>query len=646
MFWASDRSGLIKAVFDSLTVVNPAESSSCDTRLQSAQSADLSQSPRSESAWTMLAVILITRSAVGLSEQSIVTATVNDTPHLDEQLRELSLAGDAQNVGRPPASSTRAVDGMRAFADSFEKAISAVCRSSKAPAWPSVTISLLFVVHLASTTHSRVAWEAQLPWEALLKLFAAVPEDETRAISKHKAQRQCIGPPLPEDWCIRGSAWLGAGKSSLFPSAIWTQSQRARQGRELPCSEGDMLDEHYEASSMPSHAGGPGHGNVLSPTLPEGHKADKVLAAAFEDTDEQYLTRLRWRRVAWCAARLCKKVVGLKLDADSGTISMSRSLRRRMGLPVSDDVEAGAISEEESEVTQSDTGPSDLDEPSTIYTSAQQQQRRSAGAADKEQPRDDFPSLQQASAGRSRAVSGEDQLSVRLPAAAHARWDSDTAVYAVPGYTSIVVDAQMLVNGFKLVEAMVRSKRWIVIVPLAAVTELDRTSKTSTAAESAASASAVLQSLEQLVKTHSSVLKIQTSRGNYLRDLSLRAEDLEYSGSSSNTNNNNNSASPPSSSAQHSHARTPRGVDDVVVAAGRWQVEHWLDRRQLLLPGALSANEKSKKLDGKWKDAKVLLVSDNKILRAQGRTKGLSVASFRELEMVILADPHTLYEAS
>ena len=296
---------------------------------------------------------------------------------------------------------------------------------------------------------------------------------------------------------------------------------------------------------------------------------------------------------------------------------MSTAMRRRVGLSVAN---AQDDDDAENDPFQSDSDVSEADEPAMMTgKGTSQSQKGSTNSKSHQSATEDFPSLQQSRPKNAAAQSSS-----------HTRLENDNAVYAVPGYTSIVFDAQLLLHGYQLVQSMLQSKRWIVVIPLAVITELDRLAKPGSS-EDPSKASTVLASLEQLVKTHNSVLKIQTSRGNYLRDLSLRAEDLEYANSGSGTSN----------SAQHSHSKIPRGLDDVIVAAGKWQIDNWLDRRQLLLPGVLSAEERTKKLEGKWKDAKVLLVSDNKILRAQGRAKGLNVASYQELEKAIQADPPT-----
>lgn len=522
---------------------------------------------------------------------------------------------------------------MAALSLSFATALDAVRKQpegSRDPGWPYVTVLLTFVTRLATVPGGSFPIESGLPWDALLRLFSDIPAPVSATLQSLRAKKQAPGRPLPEDWCIRGSAWLGSGKGALFSTSFFSQPLASHaDGRSLPASEGEMLDEHFEGSSMPAHAGGP--------STAAGDHQTEAQAQSEPDSDVpaelNILQRARWERIAWCAARLAKKVRGVHFDPQTRAVSMSNAMRVRVGLPTSA-LETDEAHSEQSASESNSAAESDNDQASAeALSSALQKCGIGTGTAATVTMKEDFPSLQQA----------RPMPANKASTGAHTRWENDTAVHAVPGYTSIVLEAQILLTGFALVSSMVGSKRWIVVIPLAVITELDRISRLSPSADaqsaiSPAMAQSVLPQLEQLVKTHHSVLKVQTSRGNYLRDLSMRSEDLEYSGGSGSAST--------SATAQHAYSRIPRGVDDVVVAAAKWQVENWLDRRQLLPPGTLSPEERARKLEGKLKEAKVLLVSDSKNLRAQGRAKGLSVASFAELEKVVLADRQTDYQPS
>lgn len=113
--------------------------------------------------------------------------------------------------------------------------------------------------------------------------------------------------------------------------------------------------------------------------------------------------------------------------------------------------------------------------------------------------------------------------------------------------------------------------------------------------------------LTSLMSDAGATLKIVTSRGNYLRDLTQRSEDIDFGPGVSRT------------------------IDDVIVRAGIWEKEHWMDRRGLLHPSA--GVDRSQPI--KSNVVKVLLVSNDRNLRLKGRAKGLDVAAPAELEILV-----------
>jgi protein SMG6 len=61
------------------------------------------------------------------------------------------------------------------------------------------------------------------------------------------------------------------------------------------------------------------------------------------------------------------------------------------------------------------------------------------------------------------------------------------------------------------------------------------------------------------IRTFSTSLKVQTSKGNYLATLNVRTEEVDF------TSNN-----------------IERSMDDLILKAAIWQDEHWMDRSALL----------------------------------------------------------------
>lgn len=61
------------------------------------------------------------------------------------------------------------------------------------------------------------------------------------------------------------------------------------------------------------------------------------------------------------------------------------------------------------------------------------------------------------------------------------------------------------------------------------------------------------------VRSHSTSLKVQTSKGNYLTSLNVRTEQVDFTS-----------------------ANSDRNMDDLILKAAIWQDEHWVDRTAML----------------------------------------------------------------
>lgn len=127
----------------------------------------------------------------------------------------------------------------------------------------------------------------------------------------------------------------------------------------------------------------------------------------------------------------------------------------------------------------------------------------------------------------------------------------------VPGYTVLVVDTNILLSSLSIFASLVESLRWTILVPLAVITELDGiANNASPLGQAAAAATAYIVSH---IRSHSLSLKVQTSKGNYLQNLNVRSEEVDF----------------PSESWE-------RNMDDLILRAAIWQDDHWSDRSNIL----------------------------------------------------------------
>ncbi len=136
------------------------------------------------------------------------------------------------------------------------------------------------------------------------------------------------------------------------------------------------------------------------------------------------------------------------------------------------------------------------------------------------------------------------------------------------------------------------------------VTELDGLSKNPPPLGAAAHAAVAY--LEGRIRTHSLCLKIQTSKGNYLSDLLIRTEHLDFQAGGANPET------------------VSRTMDDLILNIASFQAEHFVDRSQLLgLPGAGTTA------------TKVLLVTFDRNLRLKARGRGIDAADEKEMAAIL-----------
>lgn len=215
-------------------------------------------------------------------------------------------------------------------------------------------------------------------------------------------------------------------------------------------------------------------------------------------------------------------------------------------------------------------------------------------------------------------------------------WDN-----VVPGYTILVVDTNIIVTPGEVIAKLVESQRWTVIIPLAVITELDglRRNDNNLGQE----AERAIQFLESRIRTHAKYVKVQTSRGNYLSDLSCRSEDIDFTWQGSGAAVTALSSLAPdasprldaTASGSESKSVAARNVDEVILRILAWQRDNFVDRRNLLRSSAPSkttasgSNQGNAPLgDGTSKTLssahKSVLLTLDRNLRLKAKSRGLA----------------------
>lgn len=127
----------------------------------------------------------------------------------------------------------------------------------------------------------------------------------------------------------------------------------------------------------------------------------------------------------------------------------------------------------------------------------------------------------------------------------------------VPGFSVLVIDTNILLSSLSIFAALVESMRWTILVPLAVITELDGIATNDSPLGQAATAA--ISYIVTHIRSHSLSLKVQTSKGNYLSNLNVRSEEVEFANES-----------------------WERNMDDLILRAAIWQDDHWVDRSTIL----------------------------------------------------------------
>lgn len=468
---------------------------------------------------------------------------------------------------------------------------------------PYITILLTFLMTMAKEKMALDVLERCVPWRALVD-YSAHPRAkiDCRADTPNKI----VGPaPLPEDWCLRGMSWVSR---RVYERGFW--KPRAGSGSKvLYESEVDVLTRKEDPVDTESA------GENLSQTDEdeEGPSAQGSLADS------------RWKRSAYAMVTLAKTVPGLDCDVDTNKIVIVE--------PLSSKLERWRTEEVQAQMEQKLEQMRVLDQDDEISAELDDGESETSSEEDGDNQEDDAdsPEIKELKARRRylkgvmRAAKAAAQpLSPRTSPRSARPANSPRklvrpAIKALPGFTILVLDTNVLLTSGGLLEQLVEACRWTVIVPLAVLTELDGLKHNPAPLGDAASRA--IAYLETRIRSHRRWLKVQTSRGNYLYDLTSagRTEDIDFAGIEKREGGDAEKSS--------NEALFARSMDDLVLRAVAWHDEHHAPAPR----AAMAAKE-----DG-GTTAKVLLVTFDRNLRLKARARGLGAADERDLADILLA---------
>ncbi|OJA21630.1 hypothetical protein AZE42_09745 [Rhizopogon vesiculosus] len=385
-------------------------------------------------------------------------------------------------------------------------------------------------------------------------------------------------PPLPEDWCLRGMEWVGR---KVFERGYWKSGEERRV-------EVDVLDVE--------------EGGQLTDGIIEDEDDEDEGHSRGESSHRE--TNKRWTRIVRSAVCLSSAVDGFTwvegsrewrvegtLEAkvrrwqEEDRLEREEEERRRRGRRWTDDSmdvdgddeDADALSEE------SEDDENDSDEVKALK--ARRRYLRSLLVSGQR-----APAPVQIPKQRSRPV--RSRKNATMP-----------SLNIVPGYTILVLDTNVILSSLSAVASIIESLRWTVVLPVPVIMELDGlSSNPSQLGEAAQEAVAYITSH---VRSHSTSLKVQTSKGNYLTSLSVRIEQVDLTNEDS----------------------WDRCMDDLILKAAIWQDEHWVDRSALMKNAPPVRDDTNA--------VKVVLLSLDRLLRLKARSRQLAAAGEKDLAAIL-----------
>ncbi|CAD6890769.1 unnamed protein product [Tilletia laevis] len=529
---------------------------------------------------------------------------------------------------------------------------------------PYITMLLTFLLTILKQAHTPVILERWVPWQALTELANSGPDagNSTSLIPPGAAlaeipSKVTSGMPLPEDWCLRGMYWT---TRRVFERGFW----KAKGGAGLPAfeSEIEVLDRldgmgGAGAGADDERDSGENFVGTKKGAVPVGSQHGLAHASASggggdSESGHGTFAQLRWSRIGYAIGSLARTVPGLdarqsKKNGKSTLVIVAplatkilewkaeeeflraeeNSRRVRTLFEDDDEDEVGEGWEEDSDSEASSDGEND--ESVSEAVRALKARRRALKQALKDAKKN--PSaLSRPRVNRSPSKRGQ-RKTAGGPTAAAAK-PPGVSLDALPGYTILVLDTNIIVSpAGNLLRTLVEAKKWTVVLPLAVITELDGLSKNRN--QVGDGAKAALKYIEQSLPTHGKWLKVQTSRGNYLYNLNIRFEHIDFAGL--HLQNGDDVASSSAVDAQQRKTLQARNLDEIILRAAIWQEDHFVSRIPILFAQSASEREAASARVTP-KTTKVVLITLDRNLRLKARARGIKAASDVELLDVVI----------
>ena len=156
---------------------------------------------------------------------------------------------------------------------------------------PYITTLLTFIGTLFRQPHTAAILQPHMPWAALVELLNTIPMES--------AESRLTGPPLPEDWALRGMEWVGR---RVYERGFWKAKPPGRGSGAM--AQPSRLGERFQSEM-----------DVLLANFESAVDISEGVVDELDGTDMTdgpvAVNQRRWKRVAWAAGLLVKHVDGL-----------------------------------------------------------------------------------------------------------------------------------------------------------------------------------------------------------------------------------------------------------------------------------------------------------------------------------------------
>jgi protein SMG6 len=317
---------------------------------------------------------------------------------------------------------------------------------------PYLTTMLTFLATVLKQPAAQQLLEYYIPWVELVAFFNIIPRKMD--IRPDPTAKLMGGPPIPEDWCIRGMEWVGR---RVYERGFWktksnsTGSSRGSGGPAQP-QQGPRVQNEMDVLTEQD----------ASPDDVMNGVVDDVEGSDLTDTPPA-ITQRRWRRSAWAAGILIGCVPGLQISAEGrveiipegglqGKISAWEADRQRQAQEEMDRLRR----EEEArgEWALADSQGLGID----IVDSGSEDEGDDPELADLRARRRRLRAMLQQPVRAS-------QPTRRVPRNTGKPSKASQLAF-LPGYTVLVFDTNVLLSSLELVGSLIESKVWTCVIPL------------------------------------------------------------------------------------------------------------------------------------------------------------------------------------